>query len=205
MKIIFRRFLSVVCLFSFMGPLRAEIKQPSAKEIQSFLFMQQNRPDFGDNNPLKGFPTFNVFLMHPGSKAQSEKIDILVKKELEKNGIVKKLELEVKNKAGEVGVDLSPFDIGSSLIYEIRNLMSDDGERLGVIRASLNFKARVDVLKTKQDCSPYLWSSNCFLKGNTEKDLEKLVAQSLTYLMQDFSESYKSANSEKPVFNVYTQ
>jgi hypothetical protein len=203
MNLIVKKLPFVVC-FCLFTTLQAEVKQPSQKEIQKLIFMQQNRPNFAGENPLKGFSEFIFFLMYPGSKSQSEKIDLLIKKELEKIGGVKTFELEVKNKDGEVGIDLSPFDKGVSLIYEIKNLTSLDGKDTGFVRASLNLESRVSILKTKQDCSPYLWSSNCFLKGNTEKGLEKLVTQSFAYLMKDFSESYKSANSEKPIFNVYT-
>jgi hypothetical protein len=203
MKIIVKK-TSLVIFFCLFTTLQAELKQPSQKEIQNLIFMQQNRPNFGLENPLKGFSEFVFFSMYPGSKSQSEKIDLFIKKELEKIGQIKKVELEVKNKDGEFGIDLSPFDQGASLTYEIRNLTAIDGKDTGFVRASLNLESRVSVLKTKQDCSPYLWSSNCFLKGSSGKDLEKLVMQSFTYLMQDFSESYKSANSEKPIFNLYT-
>ncbi len=203
MNLISKKTFSVLC-FCVFATLQAEVKQPSQKEIQSFIFMQQNRPNFAEDNPLKGFSEFVFFPMYPGSKSQSEKIDLLIRKELEKIGGVKKVELEVKNKDGEVGIDFSPFDKGASLVCEIRSLISIDGKDTGFVRASLNLESRVSILKTKQDCSPYLWSSNCFLKGDTEKDLEKLVMQSFAYLMQDFSESYKSVNSEKPIFDVYT-
>ena len=169
-----------------------------------FVFsMAQNRPNFGEENPLKGFSMFNFFPMVPTSnKDQSGKVWVLIKKELEKIGTVKSLELINENKEGGKEVDLSSFDIGSNLTYEIKNLVSLNGKETGFVRASLNFESRVDVLKTKQACSVYLWSSNCFLKGNVQKDLEKLVIESLDYLMQDFLESYRSANSSKPFFHV---
>lgn len=203
MKMHFKKVLLVICFFSLIPNLEAELKKPSPQEIQRYVFMQQNRPNFGVENPLKGFSAFNLFSMVPASnKAQSDKIGVLIKKELEKIGTVKKIELITKNKEGEEGIDLSPFDIGANLIYEIKNLASSDGKNTGIVRASLNFESRVNILKTKQECSVYLWSSNCFLKGNTEKDLEKLVIESLAYLMRDFSESYRSANSNKPLFNI---
>ncbi len=203
MKIRIIKFLFAVCVFSFTITLQAEVYKPSPQEIQKYLFAEQNRPNFGVENPLKGFLAFNFFPMVPAfDKAQSDKIRVLIKKELEKIGTVKKIELIAKNKEGEEGIDLSPFDIDSNLIYEIKKLASSDGKDTGFVRASLSFESRVDILKTKQSCSPYLWSSNCFLKGNTEKDLEKLVIESLVYLMRDFSESYRAANSDKPLFNI---
>ena len=201
MKIHFTKALLVTCFFSLN--LDAELKKPAPEEIQKYVLAEQNRPNFGVENPLKGFPAFNFFSMVPTfNKAQSDKTRVLIKKELEKIGTVKKLELITKNKEGEEGIDLSPFDIWSSLTYEIKNLSSLDGKDTGFVRASLNFESRVDILKTKQSCSPYLWSSNCFLMGNTEKDLEKLVVESLTYLMQDFSASYHAVNSNRPLFNI---
>lgn len=203
MKTHFKKVLLVICFFSLIPNLEAELKKSSPEEIQKYLFAEQNRPNFGIENPLKGFPAFNFFPMVPAfDKAQADKIGVLIKKELEKIGAVKKIELITKNKEGEEGIDLSPFDIDSNLIYEIKNLASSDGKDTGFIRASLTFKSRVDILKTKQSCSPYLWSSNCFLKGNTEKNLEKLVVESLAYLMRDFSESYRDVNSDKPLFNI---
>lgn len=205
MNIQFKNSLFVICFLSLTIALQAEVRKPSPQEIQSYIFTEQNRPNFSVENPLKGFAAFNFFLMYPApDKIQSKKIALLIKRELEKNGVVKKLELETKNKDGVEGIDLSPFDISSTLTYEVRNLISLDGKDTGFVRASLSFESRVSILKTKQECSPYLWSSNCFLKGNTEKDLESLVLQSLIYLMRDFSESYGSMNSSKPIFNLYT-
>lgn len=203
MKIKFQLLL-VICVFSLTRVLFTGEKKVSQKQIQDYKFSEQNRPNFGVKNPFKGFSVFNFFPTYPGSKEQSEKINALMKKELEKIGVVKKLDLEVKNKEGEEGIDLSPFDINSSLIYEIKNLVSLDGKDIGFVRASLNFESSASILKTKQECSVYLWSSNCFLKGSTSKDLESLVAQSLDYLMKDFSESFSSANDNKPIFQVVT-
>ncbi len=203
MKMHFKKVLSVICFFSLLSNLEAELKKPSPQETQNYVSMQQNRPNFISGNPLKGFSAFNFFSMVPAfNKAQSDKVGVLIKKELEKIGSVKNLELEVKDKNGKEGVDLSSFDLGSSLIYEIKNLTSLEGNGTGFVRASLSFESRVTVFKTNQSCSSYLWASNCFLKGNTEKDLEKLVVQSLAYLMQDFSQSYVSVNSDKPLFNI---
>jgi hypothetical protein len=205
MKIGFVRFFVIIYVFSSTIMLQAKMNKPSPQEIQSYLFAEQNRPSFGMENPLKGFSTFIFFPMYPaGNKNLSDKIGLLIKKELEKIGSVNKIELETKDENGVEGIDLSPFALASALIYQIRNLPSLDGKETGFVRASLSFESRVNIVKTKQNCSPYLWVSNCFLKGNTEKDLDKLVLQSLAYLMRDFSESYSSANSDKPIFNLYS-
>jgi hypothetical protein len=204
MKLEFAKFFIIVWAFSSTMMLQGKTSKPSPEEIQRYLFAEQNRPNFSIENPLKGFSEFIFFPMYPtGNKNLSDTIGLLVKKELEKIGSVKKIDLETKNENGVEGIDLSPFDLGATLIYQIRNLLSLDGKETGFVRASLSFESQVNIVKTKQDCRPYLWSSNCFLKGNTEKGLDTLVLQSLTYLMRDFSESYSSANSNKPIFSLY--
>lgn len=179
--------------------LEADTKKSVAEEMQ---YNTQDRVRFTLQNPIKGLYTFNFFQMFPAkNKILTDKINTIIEKELNKFGIVKKKELVVKTDKGDA-VDVSVFGEGVSLIYEIRNIISLDGKELNMIRASLNLSTVVNIQKTKEISRSYVWSSNCFMKGDTEKDLESHVSESLNYLLQKFMRDYSNVNSEKPVFNL---
>lgn len=163
----------------------------------------QDMPRLTVENPLKGFSDFILISMVPASsKPQADKMNALVEKELNKYGKVSKIGLLVKTDQGEA-IDFREFN-ADSLIYEIKNVTAPDGKELPFVRATLNLRSHVLIDKTKQDYSPYIWSGDCFLPGKTQKDLEKLVSQSLSCLLQKFSENYSVANADKPLFKLYT-
>lgn len=163
----------------------------------------QDMPRLTVENPLKGFSDFVLVSMVPvSSKTQADKVNALVEKELNKFGKVSKISLLVKTDQGEA-VDFSEFN-ADSLIYEIKNVTDANGKELPFVRATLNLRSQVLIDKTKQDYSPYIWSGDCFLPGKTQKDLEKLVSQSLSSLLQKFAANYSAANTDKPLFKLYT-
>jgi hypothetical protein len=148
---------------------------------------------------------FNFFARFPASnKTAADKISIVIEKELKFFGKVIKPEMIVKTEKGDA-IDLSGFDGGVTLTYEITNVTSPEGKNLGIVRASLNLSTSVLVQKTTDECESYIWSNNCFLKGSVEKNLETLVSQSLSYLLNKFENNYTAVNPTKPIFNLYTQ
>ena len=109
--------------------------------------------------------------------------------------------LLVQTKEGEA-IDVKGFEAGATLIYEITNLISLDGKNLG-LKATLSLRTLVEIETTKRDCSPYIWSKSCFLKGNLDKKTEESVARTLQYLLESFSDDYSLVNTRKPTFNLY--
>ncbi|MGE5195872.1 MAG: hypothetical protein ACM3JI_00910 [Anaerolineae bacterium] len=201
-KYLFLRVTFLICLVPF-NFLKAEIRNLPNEEIQKRAYNLQDRPSFYSGNPLKGFSKFNFFSrFYAPTPKYAEKIQIIIENELKKFGKINKIEMSVKTEKGEA-IDLSGFDDGISLAYEIKNVLSIDRKELGIVRASLNLSTSVDVQKTKEECMTYIWSDNCFLKGNVEKDLEKLVSQSLKYLLHKFEINYSAVNSDQPIFNLY--
>ncbi len=155
----------------------------SQEKGQKLAYNGQDRPNFGAESPLKGVSKFIFFPLCPtANKPLSDKINALVEKELKNLGAVKPAPLSVKGDE----IDFGALDFSARLIYEIKNVSSIEGTDLGVVRASLNLDTGVEITKTKQSSNPYVWSANCFLPGSVEKDLDKLVAQSLNSLLQSF-------------------
>lgn len=185
-----------LCVFA-----QAEEKPVSKKEILNYLSRDQDRVRSADI--LKNLSEF-IFLsgFYADKPATADKVHAVIRKELAKFGEVNACSILVKTKEGDA-VDLSSFDVGVTLHYRIQDLYSLEGKKLGIVRASLNLDTQVEVLKTKIEGSPYIWSSNCFLKGSVEKNIEKLVAESINHLMKEFSDSYSSVNQNKPVFDCY--
>ena len=60
----------------------------------------------------------------------------------------------------------------------------------------------IEIVKTKEICQPYIWSSNCFLKGSTQKNLENLISLSLDNLLAQFISTYRLVNTDRPVFEL---
>ena len=150
-----------------------------------------------EENPLKGFSTFLVVPMIPlSSKSLSDKINILLEKELAKYGKVSKVSLVSKTKEEEV-IDFSQIKTDAILIYEIENVTR---EQHPFIKASLNLKGR----PLNEDSRSSIWSDDCSVPGSTEKDVENLVAQTLSNLLQKFVITYSAANFDKPLFKLYT-
>lgn len=154
---------------------------------------------------LAGFSSVTFFAFIPTSnKNLSDKINRVVEKELKKYGHAQTLEILVK-KGDEEVVDLSGFDSGATLLYEIKKVDSLDGKSLPIIEASLNLTSQVSIGKTGTDCQASIWSDSCFLQGSLDKDLESLVRKSLDRLLQDFATTYSEANKAKPTFKVFLQ
>lgn len=193
-------FVVMICFFPFQC-LKAEVKKLSDKELMQWVYNEQDIPMFGTGNPLKGFSKFIFYSRFYASKDLADKVHVVIEKVLSQYGDVEKINLQVKTDKGSA-VDFSKFDAGASLIYEIKNLSSIDGKDLGIVRASLNLTTSVTIDRTKKESDPYIWTNNCFLKGDINKNLESLVSQSLNYLLKAFSITYSSVNSEKPLFQI---
>ena len=169
---------------------------------ETILYNDQDRPSPLIDNPVKGLSRFLFFPMTPAKdKAMADRIFTLVEKKLSALGQVNKTSILVNTDQGEA-IDFSVFSIGTTLVYLIQDLKDLSGKDTGFIRASLNLSAAVQVVKTNNTCSPYVWSCNCFLKGSTQENLEDLVSKSLDDLLKQFSESYKLVNSDNPVFEL---
>jgi hypothetical protein len=170
-----------------------------ANEADPDIYIQDRRsPDI--DNPLKGLTNFLFFLRCPAEdKIMADTIFALVEKKLSSYGQVNKTRMLIQTDKGEA-IDLSIFKTGATLIYQISNLQDISGNETGFVRASLNLYTETEIVKTKELCSPYVWSSNCFLKGSTKKDLANLVSLSLDNLLDQFNSNYKLVNRGKPVF-----
>jgi hypothetical protein len=153
------------------------------------------------DNPLKGLDTFVFFTQFPADAKTIDKINTSVKDVLSSFGKVVPSSLLVQTKEGEA-IDVKCFATGATLIYEITNLVSLDGKNLG-LKATLSLRTLVEVESTKRDCSPYVWSKSCFLKGELGKKTEESVTRSLQYLLDRFSGDYSLVNTKKPTFNLY--
>ncbi len=154
------------------------------------------------HNPLKGFSTFVFTTQFPATKKIVDKVNIVVKDVLSSFGKVVPLTLLVQTEEGE-GFDLSGFGAGAFLTYEITDLTSLEGKKLGLLKGTLTLQAIVKVAKTNVECMPYIWSQSCFFKGSTDKKLEASISSSLKSLLQSFLNEYMLVNTEKPIFNLY--
>lgn len=197
MSVYFRLAILIFCLgFSVNG--NAGVPEQNYR----FLYNEQDRPNPMVDNPMKGLSKFIVFAMSPArTKKSSEKVLQIVERELKKYGQVNTPKMLIQTEKGEE-INLTSFGNSVTLIYQIKNVTDLKGKELGVVRASLNLAANVSIDKTKEECSPYIWVSNCFLKGSTSDRLEQLVEQSLRSLLVQFSVSFSAVNSDKPVFDL---
>ena len=172
-------------------------QRPTKQQVIDYCNIKQDSPN--SENPLQGISIFIFSARFPANKAVYDKISSLLKNELSKYGTVRSTKMLVQKEKDEA-IDVTGFDEGVFLIYDIENVLSIDGKNLGIVRASLSLQSSIQILKTKQECFPYIWSRNCFLKGNTNKNIEKLFMKSLDYLMCLFLNSYLTSNTNKPIF-----
>ncbi|NDE82944.1 MAG: hypothetical protein EB051_04970, partial [Chlamydiia bacterium] len=164
------------------GPIKKDQNYSNIKDqLDPDIYIQDRRyPDI--DNPLKGLTSFLFFLRCPAqNKKMSDNIFAIVEKKLSSYGRLNKKRMLVQTDQGEA-IDLSVFKTGATLIYQISNLTDLSGNETGFVRASLNLYTATEIVKTKEMCTPYVWSSNCFLKGSTKKNLENLVSLSLDNL-----------------------
>ena len=111
----------------------------SKKEAILYLQHAQDRPSVGSGEVLKNIKRFNLFAGVPaGSKEASERINEGIKNALKKHGKVSMPQLYLKTPEGKEGLDLSSFSGGVSMLYKIQDVYSPSGEKLGIVRASLN-------------------------------------------------------------------
>ncbi|NDD59097.1 MAG: hypothetical protein EBZ47_07615 [Chlamydiae bacterium] len=185
-----------------ISSVKAQDKIELPSQNKDIFYNIQDRPNPTIDDPLNGLSKFLFFPMFPSKdKSMADKIYALVEKKLSVLGEVNKTRLIV-DADQQAAVDLGVFSTGTTLIYKIENLKDLSGKDTGFVRASLNLSAAVQVVKTNETCSPYIWSCNCFLKGSTKKTLESLVSTSLDELLKQFSESYSLVNYNKPVFEL---
>ncbi len=140
-------FGSLSLIATQTSPLRVKLKAPE--------FNEQDHPLFSVESPLKGLSRFVFFAMVPIQSPQiSRKLEKTIHAELQKIGSLENSNPVIKTSKGDA-IDLSLFKGGISLIYEVEDLRSVEGKKLGVIRASLNLEAPVNIQLTKQACHPY--------------------------------------------------
>ena len=158
-------------------------------------------PSVGVENPLKGFTTFVFLPEYPASSdPENDKVKKIIESELKKYGKVNTTELLVKTEKGEA-TDLSVFNKGTPLTFRVKNVTSlSNAKDLPFIRSTLSLRAAVTVDKTKQDYNTYIWSRNGFLPGNTGKEVEGAVRESLSELLRTFMKNYSAVNTEAPTF-----
>jgi hypothetical protein len=165
-------------------------------------YPSQDRANLVENNPLQDLSKFLFFAICPAkNKPMAEKILSTVGQELKQSGHLQKTKMLIETNEGPA-IDLSVFKIGATLIYQIKDLSDLNGKKLGIVRASLNLTTAIEIQKTKMVCYPYIWSSNCFLEGSTEKNLEHIIAQSLKELLEQFMITYSSVNNSPPIFDL---
>lgn len=190
----------LLTLTAFSALAQAEVK-PTTKQSQS-SYNIQDRPNPEIDNPIKGLTSFLFFPMYPAKdKKMADNIFALVEKMLSQYGQVNKTKILVETDQGEA-VELSVFKTGVTLLYKIQDVKDLSGSDTGMVRASLNLTTAIEVEKTKEICSPYIWSCNCFVKGSIKKDLEKLISLSLDKLLAEFNSTYNLVNTDKPVFEL---
>lgn len=191
----FRHCLFIVLLLGSCFSIESQ-----EKNIPTYNY--QDRPNLSADSPLKGLSQFLVFCMCPtASKEMSDEILNTVEKKLSLIGKVKRSKILIKTDKGEA-IDLQPLDAAATLIYELRDVEDVNGKNLGIVRASLNLTTEVQINKTKQSCSPYVWSSNCFLKGTVKKNVQELVNQSLALLLDQFKVDFTKENTYSPTFDL---
>lgn len=154
-------------------------------------------------NPFKGFSSF-VFSagFSAAHKKEADKINRDIEKELSFFGQVVPSSLLVQAEDKE-SIDFKGFAPGAFLSYEISDLRDVKGKNLGILKATLTLTIAIEACKTRQRCMPVVWSQSCFLKGTSEKKLERSVSESLKYLLEEFQREYVQVNQGKPVFNFY--
>lgn len=192
-------YTSLLTAFSFLS---AKEKNISALTKNQNHYNAQDRRNPEIDNPIKGLTTFLFFpICSAKDKKMADNIFALVEKKLSAYGQVNKAKILVQTDKGEA-IDLSVFKTGVTLIYEIENIKDIKGNDTGLVRASLNLYTAIEIIKTKEICRPYIWSSDCFLKGSTQKNLENLISLSLDNLLALFISNYRLANTDRPVFEL---
>lgn len=191
----------MICFSILSCPfLMAAMQESPIENWRNDSYNDQDRESLASGNPLKGLNKYSFSSRFFATKTLADKINSIAETELKRIGTVDKKQMIVESDKGK-SVDLSGFNLGSMLIYEIKNVTDLNGKELGFVRASLNLSAPVLIETTKKQCSSYIWSCNCFLEGDVNKNLETLVSKSLNYLLNQFRINYTSVNSDKPVFN----
>lgn len=186
-----------LCLYCSAG-----IRGDNTHQTKSSAYNRQDRENISFDNPLKGFSKFLFFPMIPtGSKKSAEHLMKLVESKLQKYGQVNKSKILIQTDQGEV-IDLSPFDVGATLIYQVEDLTTSRGKMLGIVRASLNFSTTITIAKTQEMCSPYIWAANFFALGSTKKHLDKFVEMSLNDLLDQFIRDFSAVNASLPCFDL---
>ena len=189
-RVFFR--LSILCaMFALYGDANPdEMQKESSKEEQKV------------GSPLQGFSTFVFSARFPADKDVADKVNPVVKDTLSLFGKVVPSSMLVQTDKGEA-IDLSGFAPGAFLTYEITDVVSLDGKKLGILQATLSLQVGVEIEKTKIESLSNIWFQSCFLKGNTEKRLEGSISRSLQHLMRVFLKDYSLENTGKPTFNLY--
>jgi|GEM_PF-4053837 len=173
-------FIYLSCSFAVVSTCLGVTKDSNTQDAEEYPLANNHSFSFIANTPAFG-PLFNS-------------VNIVIENELKKVGIVQRKEMLVQTDQGEA-VDLTGFNAKAFLVYEISDLLAIDGSSLGVIIASL--KLSTSICKTRA-C---IWSSDCYIKGDTKKELEKSVSETAHFLIQKFNADYSKYNKEKPHFN----
>ena len=190
--------ISKVFIFCIVASL-AYASQP-IQEKSGALYQELGQSNISMN--LKGISEF-VFMagFTAGNKEETAKVNAILAKELSNIGKVMPSSILVKKDKEDV-IDLKGFD-KPLLCYQMAKLYSSDGKELDVVKASLTLSTSIEILDTKQKGSGVVWSKSCFMKGSAQKNIEEAVSQTFNFLIGEFSKSYSSVNSEKPLFNTY--
>lgn len=195
-----RSIFSIFCMTA--SSLNALSLQVSYDQKSLGVYDIQDRPSPLMHNPIKGLSHFLFFPMYPAkNKEVADKIFVLVKSKLNQYGLVSQKKMTAEVEGGQA-IDLSVLKCDATLIYKIDALQDIFGKDTGLVRASLNLDSAVEVIKTKETCNPYIWSANCFLKGSLKKEEERLVSQSLDYLLNQFLVAYQLVSDQKPHFEL---
>ncbi len=185
-----------MCVFSSLLGIESEKPRES-----SSLPQKQASLSIPSGNPFKRLPSFVFYFINPVSNYSLEtKVRPMIERQLAQIGEIRPWKMLTKKNDKEV-VDLSGFDASAFLIYELEEVSSIEGKKLGIIQASLKVSTYVEVKKSGEECRPYIWSTRCYIQGDFEKNLETLIDQSLGHLLRDFKASYQSVNTAQPVFN----
>ena len=198
----FKILIFSIALSAFCTVIANQKKYEPALE-QSRSINSQDMPSLLIDNPLKDLSTFTFVFMLPAAPQEvMKKMKVWVETELKRYGKVSNLNLFTKEKAGE-GINLHQLDTDGTLIYDVRNIVDINGKELPIARASLNLKSAITINKTKQEATSYIWSNNCFSQLDLQKDLLKIIQDSVGYQIKEFMTDYSSSNANKPTFSIY--
>jgi hypothetical protein len=148
-----RFFLCFLFLTSFNYAFEINYSRfSSSEEITSHPISLEKSAKSYCTNPLKGLSIFDFSARFPASKELADKVNALVKNALGPFGKVVPSSLIVKTDKGDA-IDFSKANEQGFLTYEISDVTSLEGEKLGILKATLTLRTPIEITETKEACT----------------------------------------------------